>query len=260
MDYYNYDDDWEHGYGEANCVGDQIMLLESSCSDKRVDSNNNNDTHTTTEYPQQTTAIKHIKAVSGKRDPLKGTECTKVVTTHNKYLALISEDDDGDDSDNDHDHDNNDDNGDGDSWNVVKHRTTKPNKRQRAKKRANTEQQKDDHNHDDDEAIRDAAANNGIPASDWIGIITQSYKCKHNCNGDPSQRKVSFSTQENNDSCNAACTQHDHHNNKASPPMPHATTIIVSTHTHTHTKKPCDFHQYEQNLRKKNWRAFRLSS
>ena len=118
MDYYSYDaDNWHYGYGESNYIGIHMMLLESSRDSQCTISKSNEDEHAMTHNHNSTTTNKQLKAVSGRRGPLKGTECTKVVTTHNEYIALTNEDDDDNDSDNDHDHDNSDDN-----WRLVEYK------------------------------------------------------------------------------------------------------------------------------------------
>ena len=70
MGHYGYEyDDWEYGYGEANYMGNQMMLLESS-------GNNNSQSTTNETRPAITTT--QCKAVSGDRDPSRGTELQKL--------------------------------------------------------------------------------------------------------------------------------------------------------------------------------------
>ena len=148
-----------------------------------------------------------------------------------------------DDRDNDHNHDSNDDSGDGDNWRLVEYKHANLNKRQRAKGKASIKSQRNGYSFDEDEAIRDAAATNEMPESDWTAINTQPHTCKDNYNDEQPQRKVRVCTQETHDVHNATCTRHDQYIHKASSPMPHATTIIV-VHTHTRAEAAIDNHTH----------------
>ena len=135
-EYHNYEyDDWDYGYGETHYVGNQMMLLENSCTNTCVNSKNSDGMHTTTNHSLSTTITKQVNAVSGKRDPLKGTECAEAVSIHNRYAALTNDDDD-DNSDNDHNHNNDDDSEDGDNWRLVERKKANLNKRQRAQEKS----------------------------------------------------------------------------------------------------------------------------
>ena len=97
MDYshdYEYED-WNYGYNEVNYMGNQMMLLERGQT--KTDDDNNDRHHT-----QNSFTINTWIKVSGGRDSLRGTELSKPIATHNKYLLLIK---DGDDSDGDDEHD-----------------------------------------------------------------------------------------------------------------------------------------------------------
>ena len=151
------------------------MLLEhgNSNTTTETNSNNDNDNHTTT--------TKQLNAISSKRDPLRGTENAKAITTHNKYIALTNEDDNSNDDDNDNDNDNDNDSEAEDKWTLVDYKTHKPNKRQRAKRRIIKQQEYNDDCGGDDEAIRDAAAMNKMPESERIGMNTKEQcECNHN--------------------------------------------------------------------------------
>lgn len=182
------------------------MRLENSNSNKPTETINpdsDKDTQPTSDNITYAITTKQINAVSGNRDPQKGIESAKVVTTHNKYIAFTNEDDD---DDNDDDHDN--DSGIENKWIQVDHKTVKLNKRQRAKRRASGQQQRNDNHHDDDEAIGGAAAANRIPENEWTGINTRGHcKCNRNSNQQPRRRQVRFDTQDND-----ICTEHGSNN------------------------------------------------
>ena len=131
--YYNQysGEDWEYGYGDANYVGNQMMLLEGGAI-----TINNSNTITNTITNTNTS----LKAVSGSRDSPRGIERAKLVTTHNKYILLMTDE-----------HDNDSDSEDGNETDVIETTTNqnikhKPNKRQR--QRTRLQRQHDNHDND----------------------------------------------------------------------------------------------------------------
>lgn len=162
-------------------------------------------TQTIGDIRSTTDTTKYIKAVSGKRHQLKGTESAKAVTTHKKYIVLTDDDGNGDSDD---DHGNN---TIGTNWALVGYKSARLNNRQRAEKRMNMQMVHFNNNHDD-EAIKDAAAAaNRIPESEWTGIRAQ--KCNGNDynNRPPPRRHVRFCIQNRDNDCvhDAVCTDDD---------------------------------------------------
>ena len=89
----NYDySDWDYGYGEFNYMNNQLMSLECGIA------------QTEKHETQNISSTMTNKTAPGKRDPLRGVEMSKPVSTHNKYIVLIEEDQDSDSDDDDNRH------------------------------------------------------------------------------------------------------------------------------------------------------------